>query len=311
MLNRAGEMEVFVRAVELGSYSAAARSLGLTPSAVSKLVSRIENRLGARLVLRSTRKLQLTPEGEAYFDRAARIVADIDAAERAVTSGALEPRGPLRINCNIPFGTHVVIPLLPDFLRRYPGMLVDLSLTDFMVDLVGERADVAIRTGHLRDSSLMARKLIESRRVVVGDPAYFTRHGTPRTPADLSGHNCLNFNFHRSLDGWPFLREPGSSETEMLAAAGNLKANNGETVRQLALAGLGIARLSAFHVGPDLAAGRLVAVLEGHNPGDLEPVHAVYIGHEHLSNRIRAFVDFLAERLRRQDYSAAVAASGG
>lgn len=299
MVNRAGEMEVFVRAVELGSYSAAARDLGLTPSAVSKLVSRIEDRLGARLVLRSTRGLQLTPEGEAYFDRASRIVADIDETERAVSSGAMAPRGPLRVNCNIPFGTHQVIPLLPDFLLRYPGMTIDLSLTDFMVDLVGERSDVAIRTGHLRDSSLKARKLMESGRMVVGAPAYFARHGTPETPADLARHNCLNFNFRRALDDWPFLKEPGRTETTTLPVAGNLKANNGEAVRQLALAGLGIARLSAFHVGADVAEGRLMEVLQPYNPGDVEPVHAVFIGHEHLSNRIRAFVDFLAERLRR------------
>jgi len=295
MDNRAGEMEVFVRAVELGSFSAAARKLRLTPSAVSRLVSRIEDRLGVRLVLRSTRSLQLTAEGEAYFDRASRIVAEIEEAERAVSSGASEPRGPLRVNANIPFATHCVIPLIPAFLLRHPGITLDLSLTDFMVDLVGERADVAIRTGSMRDSSLKARKLLESPRLVVGAPAYFARHGRPETPDDLPRHNCLNFNFQRRLDEWPF-QDPAAG-VRTIAVSGNMKANNGETMRQLALAGLGIARLSAWHVGPDVACGRLEVVLEDFNPGDREPVHAVYIGHEHLASRIRAFVDFLAETL--------------
>ncbi|WP_029009258.1 LysR family transcriptional regulator [Azospirillum halopraeferens] len=302
MDNRAGEMEVFVRAVELGSFSAAARALRLTPSAVSRLIARIEDRLGVRLVLRSTRSLQLTPEGESYFDRASRIVAEIEEAERAVSSGAGEPRGPLRVNANIPFGTHCVIPLIPDFLLRHPGVVLDLTLTDFMVDLVGERTDVAIRTGAMRDSSLKARKLIESRRLVVGAPAYFARHGVPAVPDDLARHNCLNFNFRRRLDEWPF-RDGGGVRT--IAVTGNMKANNGETMRQLALAGLGIARLSEWHVGPDVAAGRLACVLDAFNPGDREPVHAVYIGHEHLAGRIRAFLDFLATSLSRPGAPAA------
>ena len=300
MVNRAGEMEVFVRAVELGSFSAAARNLRLTPSAISKLITRMEDRLGVRLVLRSTRSLQLTPEGEALFDRASRIVGDIEEAERTVSSGADQPRGPLRVNANIPFATHCVIPLVPAFLARYPGVTLDLSLTDFMVDLVGERADVAIRTGALRDSSLKARKLIESRRVVAAAPAYLARHGVPETPDDLARHNCLNFNFRRSLDEWPFLDAPGEPATKTvrtIPVTGNMKANNGETMRLLALAGVGIVRLSRFHIGGDITDGRLVPVLEDYNPGDVEPVHAVYIGHEHLSNRIRAFVDFLAEQL--------------
>ncbi|HSI40777.1 MAG TPA: LysR family transcriptional regulator [Xanthobacteraceae bacterium] len=305
MINRAGEMEAFVRAVELGSFSAAARSLQLTPSAISKLFTRLEDRLGVRLALRSARGLQLTPEGEAFFDRAARIVGDIDEAERTVSSGADQPRGPLRVNANIPFATHCVIPLIPTFLARYPGVTLDLSLTDFMVDLVGERADVAIRTGALRDSSLKARKLVESRRVVVAAPAYLARHGAPEVPDDLARHNCLNFNFRRGLDEWPFLEAPAGRAVRTLPVTGNMKANNGETMRLLALAGVGLARLSRFHVGHDLAEGRLTAVMEAYNPGDVEPVHAVYIGHEHLSNRIRAFVDFLAEQLARRPHSAA------
>ncbi len=302
MINRAGEMEVFVRAVQLGSYSAAARSLHMTPSAVSKLVARIEDRLGVRLVVSSTRSLRLTPEGECYFARAQRIVGDIDETERAVSSGADEPRGPLRVNANIPFAVHCLVPLVPLFLARHPDVTLDLSLSDSTVDLIDERADVAIRSGPLRDSTLKARKLLASRRVVVGAPSYFARHGVPDCPGDLGRHNCLNFNFRRNLEEWPFVERRGGGDGacavhRSLPVHGNFQANNGETVRQLALAGLGIARLSAFHVGRDIAKGRLAAVLEAYNPGDTEPVHALYVGHEHLSNRIRAFIDFLAERI--------------
>jgi len=221
---------------------------------------------------------------------------------RAIASGAEEPRGPLRVNANIPFAVHCVVPLIPRFLARHPYVTLDLSLTDATVDLIDERADVAIRTGPLRDSGLKARKLMESRRLVVGAPAYFAAHGRPRTPEDLARHNCLNFNFRYSADEWPFRVSPNSaSGTRALPVHGNLTANNGETVRQLALAGLGIARLSVFHIGRDVAEGLLEPVLEEYNPGDAEAVHAVYVGHEHLSNRIRAFVTFLVEQIPAWD----------
>src|SRR5687768_1651343 len=157
-VNRSGEMEAFVRIVELGSFSAAARALKMTPSAVSKLVSRLEARLGARLVNRSTRKLRLTPEGATFFERSVRVLRDIDAAEREAAPGA-SPRGRLRVNANLPFGLHCLIPLVPDFLARHPHITLDLALTDAVVDLLEVRADVAIRTGPLRESRLVARKL--------------------------------------------------------------------------------------------------------------------------------------------------------
>lgn len=301
MINRAGEMEVFVRVVQMGSFSAAARALHITPSAVSKLVTRMEERLGVPLVVRSTRNLQLTPEGDLLYERAQRIVSEIEQTERAVASGSDEPRGPLRVNANIPFATHYLLPVIPEFLARHPGVTLDLTLSDFPVDLIYERADVAIRTGVLRDSSLKARKLLESDRHVVGSPAYFTRHGTPSHPRELTAHNCLNFNIRRNLDTWPFTVEEGDVPGLLsLPVSGNMRIDNGETMRQLALSGLGIARLSSFHIGRDVEAGRLVTVLEDFNPGDIEPVHAVYVDHEHLSNRIRVFIDFLAERTPRK-----------
>eukprot|EP01137_Pigoraptor_chileana_P028632 Opistho-2@12775 len=192
MDNRAGEMEVFVRAALLKSFSAAGRQLGLSPSAVSKLITRIEDRLGTRLVVRSTRSLQLTPEGEVYLERATRILGEIEEAERIVAGGAnAVPRGLLRVSASVAFGASHVVPHMAEFLALYPEVELDLSLTDSVIDLYEERADVAIRSGKLRDSSLKARKILEIRRVVVASPAYLERYGVPEKPADLVGHNCL------------------------------------------------------------------------------------------------------------------------
>ncbi|MCX5512940.1 LysR family transcriptional regulator [Kaistia algarum] len=301
MDNRAGEMAVFVATAESGGFSAAGRKLGLSPSAVSKLVARMEDRLGTPLLVRSTRTLQLTAEGALYLERARRILADIDEADRMVAAGAgILPRGRLRISASVAFGEHCLLPLMPTFLRLHPHVELDISLTDAVIDLVDERTDIAIRTGPLRDSTLMARKLLETRRVIVASPPYLEARGIPRIPHDLAGHNCLRFNFRRSLDEWPF-RDPSSGETYTLPITGNAFGNNGVILRQLALGGLGLTRLGAFHVAADIAAGRLVPVLETFNTDDIERIHAVYVGHEHLAARIRTFVDFLAETIKKSD----------
>ncbi|WP_262271993.1 MULTISPECIES: LysR family transcriptional regulator [Microvirga] len=294
-VNRSGEMEVFVRAVELGGFSAAARALRMTPSAVSKLVARLESRLGARLVNRSTRKLQLTPEGAAFYDRAVRVLADLDEAERSAAAGAA-PRGRLRVNTSVPFGTHRLIPLLPGFLARHPEVSVEVTLTDTVVDLLEDRADVAIRVGPLKSSQLVARKLAESRMMLVAAPAYLDRHGTPGSPEDLARHNLLGFSFARQSNGWPFRDRQGN--VTAVVPTGNAQVSDGESMRLLVLTGLGISRLSGLHVGPDVEAGRLVPVLEAYNPGDMESIHAVYVGGGHLPARVRAFLDYLVETLR-------------
>lgn len=300
MDNRAGEMEVFAAAVELGSFSAAGRHLRLTPSAVSKLITRIEDRLGVRLLLRSTRALRLTPEGERYLARARRILGDIEDTEREIASGAeAAPRGRVRVNALVGFGVRCVVPLIPEFLARYPEVELDLTLTDSIVDLMEGRVDVALRSGALRDSTLKARKILESRRVVIASPAYLARHGTPQTPADLARHNCLLFNFRQNPFEWPF-RDPVTGEVAAQQVSGKFFGDNGPTLRQLCLEGLGLARLGEFHVAPDLAAGRLVRVLERYNPEDIELIHAIFADHQHLPARVRVFVDFLAERIRRE-----------
>jgi DNA-binding transcriptional LysR family regulator len=298
MINRGGEMEIFVRVVEHGSFSATARALRLTPSAISKLISRLEQRLGVSLILRSTRGLQLTPEGEVFFDRAQRIVSEIEQSERAVSFASEEARGTLRVNSNIPFAQHYLLPIIPGFLEAYPGITLDLVQTDLPVDLIYERADVAIRTGHLSDSALKARKLMETPRHVVVSQSYLDRFGRPRHPTDLERHNCLNFNIKRSLDIWPFDgQKHGEAERLDQAVKGNLRVSDGETMRRMAMDGVGIARLSEFHIGADIASGALIPILEDFNPGDTEPVQALFVDHAHMANRIRVFIDYVTAAL--------------
>lgn len=293
--NRTGEMEIFATAIEQGSFSAAARLLGLSPSAVSRAVSAIEARLGVRLLLRSTRALTLTAEGEAYLRAARRILSDLRDAEQAIADQGA-PRGRLRVSASQAHGRLAIVPLIGEFVALYPHILVDISLADRIVDVAGGQADVAIRFGPLADSPLTARKLGENRRVIVAAPAYLERHGTPRVPEDLHAHNCLNFNFRRAEPVWPFRDGAGDYA---LAVRGNIEANNGETLGQLAAMGVGIARVGTFSVAEEMARGALVPILEEYNPGDVEAVHAVFAGGANTPARVRVFVDFLAERLNR------------
>ena len=294
-VNRSGELEIFVRVIELGGFSAAARACGMTPSAVSKLVSRLERRLGARLLNRSTRQLQLTAEGCGLYERGVQVLAALDEAERC--AGVQDvPRGKIRVNANVPFGQHFLLPLAPLFLERNPEVTLDIVLTDTVVDILEQRADVAVRAGPLASSSLMARKLGQTRMLIVAAPSYLARRGTPLLPAELASHNLLDANYARSRSGWP-LRQPGGDI--VVPVTGNAQASDGEALRQLALAGLGLARLAAFQVRADIAAGRLQAVLEDCNPGDSEDVHAVYVGQGgHVPLRVRALLDFLAEQVK-------------
>jgi DNA-binding transcriptional LysR family regulator len=289
-VNRSGEMEAFVQVVEHGGFSAAARVLGMTPSAVSKLFARLEARLGVRLVQRSTRKLQLTPEGGQFYERSTRVLADLDEAERCAAAGAA-PRGRVSINTSVSFGHLVLVPLLPKFLAQHPEVTIDLSVTDRVVDLMDERADIAIRWGPLPPSDLVARRLGETAQAIVAAPGYLERFGTPRTPQELAAHNRLGTNYRRNMPDWP-LRIDGRAAD--MPVSGNVRASDGETLRRLALEGIGLARLSMYHVGDDIAQGRLVPVLEEFNPNDMAPIHAVYLGKPgRLPARVRAVLDFL------------------
>lgn len=294
MDNRSGEMQVFTRVVDSGSFSAAGKALGLSASAVSKLVTRIEERLGVLLFQRTTRALTLTSEGQRYYARCVHILADIEDVESGLSQDTAAPQGLLRVSASIPFGTHRLLPLVAAFRARYPGIRLDLSFTDRLADLQREAVDVAIRMGPLPDASFHARPLGRFRRAVVAAPAYLERAGTPRHPDELARHDCLTFNFRRSASAWPFRIDGQLAEQ---AVGGSILANNGETVRQLALDGHGIARLGLFHVADDLRQGRLVELLPGFNALDEEEINVIYSNQRYMPRRVRVFIDFLLEHM--------------
>jgi DNA-binding transcriptional LysR family regulator len=264
----------------------------MTPSAVSKLVARMEARLGTRLVNRSTRAFQLTAEGCVFFEQASRILADIEDAERGASVGE-QPVGRIRLNTSASYAVHVLAAILPRFLDRYPSVTLDLVQTDQVVDLLSERMDVAVRAGPLKSSSLVARKLGETRMVIVASPSYLEKHGRPGTVEELERHNRLGLGYSRIVDGWPLSRDGG---TTIVPVAGRVQASDGEALRRLAVGGNGLARMAAFTVREDIEAGRLVSVLEEFNPGDREAFHAVHVGQGGpLPSRVRALLDFLAD----------------
>ncbi|ACK52497.1 transcriptional regulator, LysR family [Methylocella silvestris BL2] len=291
---RAWEMRVFLQVVAAGSFSAAARIVGMTPSSTAKLIGRIEGRLAARLIERSTRSLRLTSEGELYRERAEAILGDLDALDAEVVGEARAPTGLIRINVSVPFGQHCLMPQLPAFAREFPKIRLDLTLTDDVVDLYATGADIAFRIGQLADSELLAIRLGDARRRIVASKTYLEEYGIPRTVADLDRHKCLGFNFRRAAAVWPL--QAGGRLTDR-EAQGAITANNGETLRCLATLGLGLARLAEFHIKEDLKAGRLVTVLDDALV-DSEAVHALYLGREHAPRRVRAFLDFMTPRLR-------------
>jgi len=291
--NRFGDIETFLAVASGGSFAAAAKALRLTPSAVSRSIARLEARLGTILFRRTTRSLALTAEGAAYRDRMSVLLAEIETVESDLGREKQGPRGLLRVNASPSIGVPL-LPILPRFTARYPEIILDLALSDTIVDLVEERADIAIRIGPLRDTSLRAKKLGHSRMVLVASPEYLARRGTPRTPDDLDGHDCLRFSFRRSIDSWPFLV---GDRIVHRPIPGSFFGNSGDLVRQMAVAGGGIARHGHFHVAADLAAGRLVELLPDYHPGDGEDIHALYAPEDRAATRIRAFLDFLDEEL--------------
>lgn len=295
MDNRTGEMQVFLRVVETGSFSEAARQVRMTPSTVSKLIGRIEARLGVRLIERSTRRLALTAEGRAYYERSQAVLAEIEEIERELSQGVASITGTVRVSASVGFGMVAVEPLLPAFWAAHPEIVVDLSLSDEIVDLYMDRTDVAFRVGMLSNSSLTAVKLGTAPRKIVAAPEYLRRHGTPRVIEDLAQHACLGLNFRRSIPVWP-LRDGGRVVKQ--GVTGPLLANNGETARRMALAGMGLARMGEFHIREDLRSGALVEVLSEAAAGDSEDVHALFLGGELVPRRLRAFLDFMVPRLR-------------
>lgn len=283
-------MSAFVRAVETGGFSAAARDIGLTPSALSKLVTRLEDRLGARLLHRTTRRLQLTTEGEAFYARARPILTAMDEAEAEVTQASAGPRGLLRLHCGSTFGMHQLAPAIPRFLELHPAVEIDITISDQPLGATDEAFDLAIRIGPLDESSLVARRICNLERVICASPGYLERHGRPRTPDDLQQHNCLSITSLPALRRWPFDTDDG---IRVVHVGGNVAANNAEAVLQLALAGVGITRLSDVVVSAAIRDGALVPILTDWHHVEPVPLFATYPSSRNLSPKVRAMVDFL------------------
>ncbi len=283
-------MSAFVRAVETGGFSGAARQLGLTPSAMSKLVTRLEDRLGVRLLHRTTRRLQMTVEGETFFAKAKAILQALDEAEAEVSESSMRPRGLLRLRCGSAFGVHQLTPAIPNFQRLYPEVELDLTITDELVVAKDDSVDLVIRVGPLEESSLVARRLCTLERTICAAPRYLAEHGTPTTPDELLQHNCLWISNLPQLRRWPFTTSEG---IRVLPVGGNLVANNAETVLQLAIAGVGIVRLPDVMVGEPIRNGQLLPILSEWNHVEPVPVYATYASGRNLSPKVRAMVDFL------------------
>ncbi|MDH3639547.1 MAG: LysR family transcriptional regulator [Gammaproteobacteria bacterium] len=285
------EMRTFTRAVEVGGFSAAARELDLSPSAVSKLVSRLEDRLGARLLHRTTRRLSPTEEGRAFYHRCVAILGEIQQAEEAVSEARGRVRGTLRVVAMSAFGRAHLLPLLPEFMSRFPELRLELQLRERTVDLVDEGIDVALQLSEtVTDESLVARKLFTNRRIVCAAPAYLERYGTPRVPEDLMKHNCLTHSSFAHFNDWEFTDRSG---TRILHVGGNFEANSASSLYRAVVAGVGIARLATFLVGRDLKKGRLLPLLTDYTH-DQSSLLVVYPHRRHLSQKVRAFVDFVA-----------------
>ncbi|HYD64068.1 LysR family transcriptional regulator [Azospirillum sp.] len=297
-MDRLDDMLAFIKVVDTRSFTAAADRLNLSKSVVSRRISELENRLGARLLNRTTRKLSLTEVGQAFYERCTRILADLEEAERAVTDLHAAPRGRLKVNAPLSFGLLHLAPAIAAFMERYPDIEIDIDLNDRYVDLIDEGYDVAVRIGRLRDSSLIARRLAPNRRVVCASPAYLERHGTPQVPEDLANHHCLLYTNVPLAEQWQF-RVNG--ETRTVRVSGTLFANNGDILLSAAVAGRGIIVSPTFLAGPALAAGQLRCLLFDCMVTE-SAVYAVYPQNRHLSPKVRAFVDFLASRFGPEPY---------
>lgn len=285
------DLAVFVRVVELGSFTAAAGALEISKAAVSKYVDRLERRLGARLLQRTTRRLTLTEAGEALYLRGAAALAELADAEREVARLTGAPRGHLRVTAPVYFGEVHVAPLLHRFRAHYPDITLDLDFDNRFVDLVKERFDLALRITDLADSSLVARKLAPCPQVVCAAPAYLARRGVPKAPADLRDHECLSYSLDRTPKEWRFRAARG--RWIAVQVKGPIRCNNDIALKQAMLNGLGLRQIPRFIVESEIARGELVEVLADYESPPLN-IYAVYATRRHLSPKVRVFVDFLA-----------------
>ena len=294
-MDRLAAMKVFAAVAEEESFASAARLLGLSPPAVTRAVAALEERIGARLLDRTTRRVRLTEAGSRFLDDCKRILTEIDEAEASAAGAHAQPRGPLAVTAPVMFGRMHVAPVVLDFLTRYPGVTPRLMLLDRVVDLMEEGLDVAIRIAHLPDSSLSAVRVGTVRRVVCASPHYLQARGTPQTPSDLAGHDAILFAHAGATLEWPFVSK---QRIQTAKPRTQFAVNTADVAIAAAVAGHGLTNVLSYQIAPELAAGRLQIVLAAFEPPPL-PIHIVHLAGRQASARVRAFVDFAAARLRK------------
>ncbi|WOT03588.1 LysR family transcriptional regulator [Shewanella youngdeokensis] len=289
-------LRLFVRIAFTHNISQAGKELGLSAPVASMHINKLEENMGARLIHRTTRKVSLTQEGEAFLPYAEEILSSIDAAQATIGSGKACPKGTLRITASASFGRMHLMPALKGFLTQYPDLAVDIRLTDSMVDLVEGGFDVAIRNADLKDSTLIARKLATDKRIMVASPGYIALHGKPKFPADLKAHLCIN---QTGLESWVFDTPEG---VEHIKVKGKIKVDHGEAVRDAAVDGMGIAMCATWIAYQQLRDGSLVQVLEEYPLIDHSAIWAVYPSSRQLAPKVRAFIDYFAQRYGTPPY---------
>jgi DNA-binding transcriptional LysR family regulator len=290
------DLEIFARVARTGNMSAAGREMGLSPAVISKRVSLLEDRLGARLFQRTTRQLTLTETGEGYFKRVIDILSLVEEAEDFVSRRNTKPRGILKVSVPTSFARQHITPHLASFLVQYPDIELDLHLSDTYVDIIRDGYDLAIRIGELQDSSLVARKLATDMRILCAAPSYLAKSGIPKGAADLENHNCLSAGLQ---DAWQ-LDSPGGSKSVRITS--NLRTNSSEFVREALIAGLGIGLRATWDVGPDIEAGRLQRVLPDHQGAANSAIYAVYPSRDFMPAKVNVFIEHLAEIYGGQPY---------
>ncbi len=289
MTRNVSDMEVFVRAVRHGSLSAAARTLDLTPAAVSYRIDKLEKTLGTRLLHRTTRRLSLTGDGSEYLRQAEWMISELEKVETSVSRRDQVPQGVLKVTMPSSFGRQHIAPVMPKFLKRYPLVRLNLVMSDEMIDIMAQGVDLAIRICELKDSEFIARKLAPDRRVVCASPDYLERHGVPMTPKELEGHNCL------VLAQQPYWTFKGPGGLERVKVLGNFECNNGEAIREAAMSGLGIALKATWDIAGAIKTGRLCTILDDYPISSDTSVWAIYPSRRNVPAKVTAFIDFMKE----------------
>jgi len=287
------DVTAFVCVVQTGSFTAAAERLNLSKSVVSKYVTRLEDRLGARLLIRTTRRLNLTEVGRVFYERSRHGLEAIDNAEQEVSVLQGDPRGTLRVNSPMSFGVLHVAPAISDFMDQFPDVSVNMSFDDRKVDIIDEGFDIAVRIASDLDPGLIARRIGPCHHALVASPAYLDRYGTPRTPKDLADHNVITYQYQQSPWEWEF--RPPAGAPVSIHVTGRVQMNNSLAIREAILAGAGITRTPTFVVGQDIQQGRLCALLREYELLELS-IYLVYPQRQHLAPKVRAFIDFMADR---------------